>query len=127
MQSGTSCHILHLFAEPLLLLWLRLLVIDVSGPQIWLFMSHCGAFALHLVLVGHMHDVDRYSAWISVRDIYTPSWELFWLGSVRMLAAPTGASNLVITTLSHRADITLSPTSESQEDFGWVQALSSVT
>ena len=27
-------------------------------------------------------------AWTSVLDVYIPSQELFWLGSMRMLAAP---------------------------------------
>jgi len=44
-----------------------------------------------------------------------------------MLVTPTGTSNLAITTLSHRAEITLSPASESLADFGLAPGLHSVT
>ena len=36
VPSGTFCHFLQLFAEPLFPSWLRLLVIDGSGPYGWL-------------------------------------------------------------------------------------------
>ena len=44
-------------------------------------------FTQHLVLVGHIHDADRYSR-TGVLAIYTPSRELIWLGSMMSLAAP---------------------------------------
>jgi len=57
---GTSCHFLEFFAEPLLPSWLTLLVIDDCGPHSWLSMSYSSAFTQHLVLVGHIHDAERY-------------------------------------------------------------------
>jgi len=59
VRPGTTYHFLQLFTQPLLPLWLRLLVIDGSGPHGWFSMSYIGAFTEHLVLVGCIHDADN--------------------------------------------------------------------
>jgi len=62
--SGISYHFFQLFAELLLPSWLRLLIIDGSGPLFWLSMSYNGAFTQNLVPIGHIHGADWYSAWL---------------------------------------------------------------
>ena len=124
--SGASYHFPQLFAESLLLPLFRLLVIDGCGPHGWLSMSYNGASTHHLVLVGHVYDADKYSR-TSALAIKSPSREHFWLGSRRMLVTPRGASNFAITTLSHRARITLLPIRQSLVDFVWAPGLHSIT
>ena len=61
VHYSTGYHFLKLFAELLFLSRLRLLVVDGSGPHVWLSVSSSGAFTQHMVLVGHIHVAERYS------------------------------------------------------------------
>jgi len=59
---GISYHYIQSFADFLHQLWLMLIVIDNSGPLIWLSLSYNGAFTQNLDPVGHIQDADRHSS-----------------------------------------------------------------
>jgi hypothetical protein len=76
----------------------------VPSPSTWSWL------VTFMILTGNLGRARN-----NILAMYSPSRKVSWLSSTRTFAAPRGASNRSITTLSHRAGITSSLSRESRD------------